>query len=51
MPTNLSGASGIRLAQRMAAVSLATDFGMGQLLEFALPSCVLAVRRGHTVCD
>ena len=34
----------IRLAELIAALSLATDLGMGQPMEFALSSCVLAVR-------
>jgi HD-GYP domain-containing protein (c-di-GMP phosphodiesterase class II) len=34
----------IRLAELMAALSLATDFGMGQPIEFAMQSCVLAMR-------
>src|SRR4029077_16470540 len=38
--------TGIRLAEVMAALSIATDLGMGQPLEFALSSCVLAVRIG-----
>lgn len=40
------GASPIRLAELIAALSLATDLGMGQPLEYALCSCVLAVRLG-----
>ena len=36
--------SGIRLAELMAALSLATDLGMGQSMEFALSACILAVR-------
>ena len=34
----------IRLAELMAALSIATDMGMGQPLEFALQSCTLALR-------
>src|SRR5215216_6931481 len=34
----------IRLAELIAALSMATDLGMGQPMEFALSSCVLAVR-------
>src|SRR3954470_19266926 len=34
----------IRLAELMAALSIATDLGMGQPLEFALQSCVLSLR-------
>ena len=39
----------IRLAEVVAALSLATDLGMGQPLEFALSSCVLAVRLGEAL--
>ena len=39
----------IRLAELMAVQSLATDLGMGQPLEFALRSCVLAVRLGEAL--
>jgi hypothetical protein len=33
----------------MAALSLATDLGMGQPLEFALAGCVLATRLGESL--
>ena len=33
----------------MAALSLATDLGMGQPLEFALTACVLALRIGEAL--
>jgi HD-GYP domain-containing protein (c-di-GMP phosphodiesterase class II) len=36
--------SGVRLAELMMSLSLATDLGMGQPMEFALSSCILAVR-------
>ncbi|MFN8456425.1 MAG: HD domain-containing phosphohydrolase [Anaerolineae bacterium] len=39
----------VRLAELMVALSLATDLGMGQPLEFALSSCVLAVRLGEAL--
>lgn len=39
--------SGIRLAELMSALSLATDLGMGQPLEFALQACVVGVRLGE----
>lgn len=39
----------IRLAEVVAALSLATDLGMGQPLEFALRSCILAVRLGESL--
>jgi len=39
--------SGVRLAELMAALSMATDLGMGQPLETALCSCVVALRLGE----
>ncbi len=36
--------SGVRLAELMAALSIATDLGMGQPMEFAMLSCIVAVR-------
>ena len=44
MPSDPSADSGVRLAELMAALSLATDLGMGQPMEFALSSCLLGVR-------
>jgi HD-GYP domain-containing protein (c-di-GMP phosphodiesterase class II) len=44
-----SPSSAIRLAEVMAALSLATDLGMGQPLEFALTGCVLATRLGESL--
>jgi HD-GYP domain-containing protein (c-di-GMP phosphodiesterase class II)/DNA-binding CsgD family transcriptional regulator len=41
--------SGVRLAEVVAALSLATDLGMGQPFEFALTSCILAVRIGDAL--
>ena len=41
--------SGVRLAELMAALSIATDLGMGQPLESALRSCVVAMRLGETL--
>src|SRR4029079_17146323 len=49
MPLKPSPSSAIRLAEVMAALSLATDLGMGQPLEFALTSCVLATRMGESL--
>jgi hypothetical protein len=43
----MSQTASVRLAEIVAALSLATDLGMGQLLEFALQSCVLAMRLGE----
>ena len=39
----------IRLAELMAALSLATDLGMGQPMEYALCVCVLSVRLGEAL--
>ena len=39
--------SGVHLAELMAALSIATDLGMGQPLESALCSCVVAMRLGE----
>ena len=36
--------SGVRLAELMAALSIATDLGLGQPAEFSLSACILAVR-------
>lgn len=41
--------SGIRLAELMAALSLATDLGMGQPMEYALCSCILGLRIGDAL--
>ncbi len=38
-----------RLAELVAALSIATDLGMGQPLEFALCGCVLAMRMGEAM--
>lgn len=43
------GTSDLRLAEVVAALSLATDLGMGQPLEYALCVCVLAVRLGEAL--
>jgi HD-GYP domain-containing protein (c-di-GMP phosphodiesterase class II) len=39
--------SGVRRAEIMAALSMATDLAIGQPAEFALKSCVLGVRLGE----
>ncbi|HLJ32457.1 MAG TPA: HD domain-containing phosphohydrolase [Ktedonobacteraceae bacterium] len=39
----------IRLAELMGALSLATDLGMGQPMEYALCVCVLSVRLGEAL--
>jgi HD-GYP domain-containing protein (c-di-GMP phosphodiesterase class II) len=38
--------TGVRLAELMAALSIATDLGMGQPMEFAMTSCIVAMRLG-----
>jgi HD-GYP domain-containing protein (c-di-GMP phosphodiesterase class II)/DNA-binding CsgD family transcriptional regulator len=47
MIQNSSTSSNIRLAELMLSLSIATDLGMGQPLEFALQTCVLAIRLGE----
>jgi len=42
--TLASKGSGVRLAELIAALSIATDIGLGQPMEFALSSCIVAVR-------
>jgi HD-GYP domain-containing protein (c-di-GMP phosphodiesterase class II) len=49
MQKNLSSHSNLRLAELIAALSLASDLGMGQPMEYALCSCVLAVRLGESL--
>jgi HD-GYP domain-containing protein (c-di-GMP phosphodiesterase class II) len=46
MPAAAPG-SGVRRGEIIAALSLATDLSMGQPVEFALKSCVLATRIGR----
>lgn len=41
--------SGVRLAELMAALSVATDLGMGQPQETALRGCVVAMRLGESL--
>jgi hypothetical protein len=41
--------SEIRLAELVAALSIATDLGMGQPMEYILRSCVLSVRLGEAL--
>src|SRR5207237_1180119 len=41
--------SGVRLAELMATLSMATDLGMGQPVETALCSCVVAMRLGEAL--
>lgn len=44
MPPTESKSSGVRLAEVLASLSIATDLGIGQPMEFALSACILAVR-------
>lgn len=41
--------SGVRMAELMAVMSTATDLGMGQPLETALRTCVVAMRLGEAL--
>jgi DNA-binding NarL/FixJ family response regulator len=43
------GESGVHLAELMAALSIATDLGMGQPLESALCACVVGMRLGEAL--
>ncbi len=49
MAPSAPGLTGLRLAEVMACLSIATDLGMGQPLEFALSGCVLATRLGDSL--
>src|SRR5688572_11403616 len=42
-----AGAARVRLAELLAAISLATDLGMGQPLEQALRTCLIALGLGE----
>ena len=44
-----AGDSGVRQAELLAALSIATDLGMGQPLESALSCCVVAMRLGEAL--
>ncbi len=44
-----SDASGVRLSELIAALSLATDLGMGQPLTHALRTCLIALSIGRTL--
>src|SRR5215831_8072370 len=44
-----SRTSGIRLAELVGALTIATDLGMGQPMEYVLRSCVLSVRLGEAI--
>lgn len=46
---NLPPRAPVRLAEVIAALSLATDLAMGQPIAFALRSCVLSVRLGEAL--
>ncbi len=45
----MSPSSSVRLAEIVTALSLATDLGMGQPLEFAMRSCIVAMRLGEAL--
>jgi HD-GYP domain-containing protein (c-di-GMP phosphodiesterase class II) len=48
MHATLAG-TGVRRAEILAALSMATDLAMGQPVEFALKSCVLGMRLGEAL--
>ena len=45
----ITAGSPIRLAELMAALSIATDLGMGQPMEYAMTTCIVAVRLGDAL--
>jgi hypothetical protein len=49
MQTDQGIISSLRQAELMAALSLATDITMGQPMEYALCSCILAIRLGDSL--
>ena len=49
MSDRAGSATQLRLAELVAALSLATDLGMGQPMEFALRATILAVRLGEAL--
>lgn len=49
MPDTAAGEPKLRLAELVASLSLATDLGLGQPMEWALRSCLLAVRLGESM--
>ena len=49
MPHTELGGSRVRLAEAIAALSLATDLGMGQPMDHALRRCLVAVRLGESL--
>ena len=47
MPDYSTDSPPLRLAELMAALSIATDLGMGQPMEYAMTTCIVAVRLGE----
>ncbi|MCB0175411.1 MAG: LuxR family transcriptional regulator, partial [Anaerolineae bacterium] len=47
MPDYSTDSPPLRLAELMAALSIATDLGMGQPIEYAMTTCIVAVRLGE----
>jgi hypothetical protein len=47
MADSSTNAPPLRLAELMAALSLATDLGMGHPMEYAMTTCIVAVRLGE----
>jgi hypothetical protein len=44
-----AGSRSVRLAELIAALSLATDLGLGQPMEHVLRSCVISMRLGERI--
>ena len=49
MVTNQETGSRVRLAEVVAALSVATDLGMGQPMDHALRRCLIAIRLGESL--
>lgn len=47
MAHSSTDSTSLRLAELMAALSIATDLGMGQPMEYAMTTCIVAVRLGE----
>ncbi len=47
MSNSSASSTNIRLAELIAALSIATDLGMGQPMEYAMTTCILTMRLGE----
>ncbi len=47
MPNSSTDSTPLRLAELMAALSMAIDLGMGHPMEYAMTTCIVAVRLGE----